>query len=57
MFHCILGSRDQWELPPFFRGHAQSPSTALTTDILWLFKVWDDITYPFPKFVSLGMVK
>ena len=27
---CILGSHDQCEFPPFFKGHWQSPSTAIT---------------------------
>ena len=27
---CIMGSRDQWEFPPLFKGHWQSPNTALT---------------------------
>ena len=27
---CILGSHGQWEFPQFFKGHWQSPCTALT---------------------------
>ena len=30
MPHCIMGSREQWELPPFFRHQWQSLCTALT---------------------------
>ena len=30
---CIVGSRDKWEFPTFFRGHWQSPCTALMAGI------------------------
>ena len=30
--HCILGSCDQWEFPPFFRPQWQSFCTVLTAD-------------------------
>ena len=31
--HCIMGSRDQWEFPPFFWPHWQSLCTALTAEL------------------------